>query len=81
MVVQVHVQPDPPGHVHQPLHRPGLDHVPADATVPQDTSAHSGQTSSAINTLIALWGDIGYTDHTHDADGFAPRTFASLTDR
>jgi hypothetical protein len=47
---------------------------------PEYTSAHSGQTSSAIHTLIALWGDIGYTDHTHDADGFAPRTFASLTD-
>lgn len=47
---------------------------------PEYTSAHSGQTSAAINTLIALWGDIGYTDHTHDADNFAPRTFASLTD-
>jgi hypothetical protein len=47
---------------------------------PEYTSAHSGQTSAAINTLIALWGDIGYRDHTHDADGFAPRTFASLTD-
>jgi hypothetical protein len=47
---------------------------------PEYTSAHSGQTSAAINTLIGLWGDIGYTDHTHDADGFAPRTFASLTD-
>jgi hypothetical protein len=47
---------------------------------PEYTSAHSGQTSAAITTLIALWGDIGYTDHTHDADGFAPRTFATLTD-
>jgi len=47
---------------------------------PEYTSAHSGQTSAAINTLISLWGDIGYTDHTHDNDGFAPRTFASLTD-
>ena len=47
---------------------------------PEYTSAHSGQTSAAINTLIALWGDMGYTDHTHDNDGFAPRTFASLTD-
>ncbi len=47
---------------------------------PEYTSAHSGQTSSAINTLIALWGDIAYTDHTHDNDGFAPRSFASLTD-
>jgi hypothetical protein len=46
---------------------------------PEYTSAHSGQTSAAINTLIALWGDVGYTDHTHDADGFAPRTFGSLT--
>lgn len=47
---------------------------------PEYTSAHSGQTSAAINTLIALWGDIGYVDHTHDADGFDPRSFASLTD-
>jgi hypothetical protein len=47
---------------------------------PEYTSAHSGQTSAAINTLIALWGDVGYTDHTHDAERFAPRTFASLTD-
>jgi hypothetical protein len=47
---------------------------------PEYTSAHSGQTSAAINTLIALWGDIAYTDHTHDNDGFAPRTFTSLTD-
>ena len=47
---------------------------------PEYTSAHSGQTSSAIYTLITLWGNIGYTDHTHDADGFAPRTFASLTE-
>jgi hypothetical protein len=47
---------------------------------PEYTSAHSGQTSAAINTLIALWGNIGYTDHTHDNDGFVPRTFASLID-
>jgi hypothetical protein len=47
---------------------------------PEYTSAHSGQTSAAINTLIALWGNIGYTDHTHDSDGFAPRAFASLSD-
>jgi len=47
---------------------------------PEYTSAHSGQTSAAINTLIPLWGNVGYTDHTHDNDGFAPRTFASLID-
>jgi hypothetical protein len=47
---------------------------------PEYTSAHSGQTAAALSTLIDLWKDIGYVDHTHDGDGYAPRTFASLTD-
>jgi len=47
---------------------------------PEYTSAHSGQTGAALNTLIELWGNIGYVDHTHDDDGYPPRTFASLTD-
>jgi hypothetical protein len=47
---------------------------------PEYTSAHSVQTAAALSTLQTLFGDVGYTDHTHDADGFAPRTFASLTD-
>jgi hypothetical protein len=47
---------------------------------PEYTSAHSVQTAAALRTLQTLFGDVGYTDHTHDADGFAPRTFASLTD-
>ena len=47
---------------------------------PEYTSAHSVQTAAALTTLQALFGDIGYTDHTHDLDGFAPRTFASLSD-
>jgi len=47
---------------------------------PEYTSAHSGQTGAALNTLIELWGDIAYVDHTHDNDGYAPRSFASLTD-
>ena len=47
---------------------------------PEYTSAHSVQTAAALTTLQALFGDVGYTDHTHDADGFAPRTFATLTD-
>jgi hypothetical protein len=47
---------------------------------PEYTSAHSVQTAAALSTLQALFGDIGYTDHTHDVDGFAPRTFASLSD-
>ncbi len=46
---------------------------------PEYTSAHSGQTAAALYTLIDRWGDIGYVDHTHDDDGYAPRTFASLT--
>jgi hypothetical protein len=47
---------------------------------PEYTSAHSVQTAAALSTLQTLFGDVAYTDHTHDADGFAPRSFASLTD-
>ena len=46
---------------------------------PEYTSAHSVQTAAALSTLQELFGDIGYTDHTHDADGFAPRSFQSLS--
>jgi hypothetical protein len=53
---------------------------------PEYTSAHSVQTAAALSTLQALFGDNlallgldGYVDHTHDADGFAPRTFDSLS--
>lgn len=46
---------------------------------PEYTSAHSGQTAAALNELIDLWGDLGYVDHTHDDDGYAPRAFPSLT--
>lgn len=47
---------------------------------PEYTSAHSAQTAAALSTLQTLFGDIGYTDHTHDVDGFAPRAFATLSD-
>ncbi len=46
---------------------------------PEYTSAHSVQTAAALSTLQALFGDVGYVDHTHDADGFARRTFDSLS--
>ncbi len=46
---------------------------------PEYTSAHSAQTAAALSTLQELFGDIGYTDHTHDVDGFAPRSFMSLS--
>ncbi len=42
--------------------------------------AHSAQTAAALSTLQALFGDVGYTDHTHDGDGFAPRAFGSLSE-
>ena len=47
---------------------------------PEYSSAHSVQTAAALSTLQLLFGDVGYTDHTHDADHFAPRSFASLTE-
>jgi hypothetical protein len=46
---------------------------------PEYTSAHSVQTAAVLSTLQVLFGDIGYTDHTHDVDGFAPRSFQSLS--
>ncbi len=46
---------------------------------PEYSSAHSVQTAAALDTLVRLFGDVAFVDHTHDADGFAPRPFPSLT--
>lgn len=46
---------------------------------PEYSSAHSVQTAAALSTLAGLFGDVAFVDHAHDADGFAPRSFASLS--
>lgn len=43
---------------------------------PEYASAHSTQSAAATTTLEYLFGEeVPFVDHTHDADGFAPRSF------
>ncbi len=45
---------------------------------PEYSSGHSAQSGAAAQVLTDLFGVMTFTDHTHDARGFAPRTFASF---
>ncbi|HZI95062.1 MAG TPA: vanadium-dependent haloperoxidase [Patescibacteria group bacterium] len=45
---------------------------------PEYTSGHSVQSGAAAQTLTDMLGDVAFTDHTHDARGLAPRSFASF---
>lgn len=45
---------------------------------PEYTSGHSVQSGAAAQVLTATFGDVAFTDHTHDARGLAPRSFASF---
>lgn len=45
---------------------------------PEYTSGHSVQSGAAATVLKALFGDVRFTDHTHDERGFAPRSFDSF---
>lgn len=48
---------------------------------PEYVSAHSGQSAAVMATLEALFGqNVAFVDHAHDADGFAPRSFARIFD-
>lgn len=43
---------------------------------PEYASAHSTQSAAATTSLEYLFGEeVPFVDHTHDADGFAPRSF------
>ena len=46
---------------------------------PEYTSGHSVQSGAAAEVLTATFGPVAFTDHTHDARGLAPRSFASFT--
>ena len=46
---------------------------------PEYTSGHSVQSAAAAVVLTATFGDVAFTDHTHDARGLSPRTFSSFT--
>ncbi|MFN8487498.1 MAG: vanadium-dependent haloperoxidase [Caldilineaceae bacterium] len=46
---------------------------------PEYTSGHSVQSAATAEVLTALFGDnYKFTDHTHEEQGLAPRTFASF---
>ena len=46
---------------------------------PEYVSAHSAQSAAVMTTLEALFGaNVPFVDHAHDADGFAPRSFARI---
>jgi hypothetical protein len=44
---------------------------------PEYSSGHSVQTGAFAHVLLDLFGDFGFTDHTHDGRGLAPRAFSS----
>ena len=45
---------------------------------PEYTSGHSVQSAAAAEVLSATFGEVAFTDHTHDARGLAPRSFDSI---
>ncbi len=58
----------------------GTDSPPLPVTTPpfpEYTSGHSVQTGAFAQVMEDLFGDLTFTDHTHDARGLAPRTFHS----
>lgn len=47
---------------------------------PEYTSGHSVQSGAAAAVLTDLFGELAFTDHTHDARGLPPRSFNSFAD-
>ena len=46
---------------------------------PEYTSGHSVQSGAAAEVLKATFGEVAFTDHTHDARGFPHRSFDSFS--
>jgi len=42
---------------------------------PEYTSGHSTQSAAVAQVLTDMFGDVSFTDHTHDALGYPPRSF------
>ena len=45
---------------------------------PEYTSGHSVQSAAAAHVLTSLFGQLAFTDHTHDARGLPARSFSSF---
>jgi hypothetical protein len=46
---------------------------------PEYTSGHSIQSAAAAEVLRTTFGEVAFTDHTHDGRGLAPRSFDSFS--
>jgi PAP2 superfamily len=45
---------------------------------PEYTSGHSVQSGAWAQVVTELFGEVAFTDHTHDERGFEPRSFSSF---
>ena len=76
VVGQIPLQPDSPGDVYPACHRSELRDGPADAAIPR---IHVGALDAVRGrrgiARVSVRGSFRFTDHAHDADGFAPRSF------
>jgi PAP2 superfamily len=45
---------------------------------PEHCSGHSTQSGAASVILTSVFGPVAFADHTHDVDGFSPRSFSSF---
>ena len=45
---------------------------------PEYTSGHSVQSGASAQVLTDLFGEVAFTDHTHDSRELAPRSFGSF---
>ncbi|HEX5061867.1 MAG TPA: vanadium-dependent haloperoxidase [Kofleriaceae bacterium] len=47
---------------------------------PEYPSGHSAQSGAGSEVMTAMFGEVGFTDHTNDYRGIAPRSFDSFAD-
>ncbi len=60
------------------LINPGWNPLLVTPPFPEYTSGHSVQSGASARVLTDLFGDVGFTDHTNDSRGLAPRSFGSF---
>jgi hypothetical protein len=58
---------------------PGWAPLLATPPFPEYTSGHSVQSAAAASVLTGLFGQVAFTDRTHESRGLPPRSFASFT--
>jgi hypothetical protein len=72
----------PESYINRVIHLSG-DWVPflfPTPNFPEYTSGHSTEAGAASKVMFDMWGDIPFTDHTHDAIGLPPRSFNTFAE-